>query len=71
MDAYWLAEDVFFSQLTVMETLQLAAKLQLGDEFHEEEKEDKVMQLVRKLGLSSGKTMLSFFILHSSRFPSY
>ena len=44
-------EDLFFSQLTVRETLKLAAELQLTKISSEEEKEEYVNSLLLKLGL--------------------
>ncbi|XP_023541127.1 ABC transporter G family member 7 [Cucurbita pepo subsp. pepo] len=49
--AYVRQEDLFFSQLTVRETLKLAAELQLTKISSEEEKEEYVNSLLLKLGL--------------------
>ncbi|GJP35127.1 hypothetical protein CLOM_g19643 [Closterium sp. NIES-68] len=47
----WRQEDIFFSQLTVRETLVTAAKLQLPSSMSDEEKEQHVEQLLQHLGL--------------------
>lgn len=44
-------EDLFFSQLTVRETLNLAAELQLTEISSVEEREEYVNNLLLKLGL--------------------
>lgn len=44
-------EDLFFSQLTVRETLTLAAELQLTEIPSVEEREEYVNNLLLKLGL--------------------
>lgn len=44
-------EDIFFSQLTVRETLLMAAKLQLPAELSDSEKELHVEALIQNLGL--------------------
>lgn len=44
-------EDLFFSQLTVRETLKLAAELQLTEISSVEEREEYVNNLLLKLGL--------------------
>lgn len=44
-------EDLFFSQLTVRETLTLAAELQLTEISSVEEREEYVNNLLLKLGL--------------------
>lgn len=49
--AYIRQEDLFFSQLTVKETLSLAAELQLQDISSVEEREEYVNNLLFKLGL--------------------
>lgn len=49
--AYIKQEDVFFSQLTVRETLLMAAKLQLPAKLPESEKEAYVDSLLQRLGL--------------------
>lgn len=46
--AYVRQEDLFFSQLTVRETLSLAAELQLGKDV---DKEKYVDDLLKRLGL--------------------
>ncbi|GJP49320.1 hypothetical protein CLOM_g8545 [Closterium sp. NIES-68] len=48
---YVRQEDIFFSQLTVRETLVTAAKLQLPSSMSDEEKEQHVEQLLQHLGL--------------------
>ncbi|EMS45939.1 ABC transporter G family member 7 [Triticum urartu] len=49
--AYVRQEDIFFSQLTVRETLSLAAELQLHDTMSPERKEKYVNDLLFRLGL--------------------
>ncbi|KAF6138891.1 hypothetical protein GIB67_025620 [Kingdonia uniflora] len=49
--AYVRQEDLFFSQLTVRETLSLAAELQLPDVVSVEEREEYVNNLIYRLGL--------------------
>lgn len=49
--AYVRQEDIFFSQLTVRETLSLAAELQLPDTMSPERKEKYVNDLLFRLGL--------------------
>ncbi|KAG7032043.1 ABC transporter G family member 7 [Cucurbita argyrosperma subsp. argyrosperma] len=49
--AYVRQEDLFFSQLTVRETLKLAAELQLTEISSVEEREEYVNSLLLKLGL--------------------
>ncbi|OVA08139.1 ABC transporter-like [Macleaya cordata] len=49
--AYVRQEDLFFSQLTVRETLSLAAELQLSNVFSEEERDEYVSDLLFRLGL--------------------
>lgn len=51
--AYVRQEDIFFSQLTVRETLSLAAELQLPDTMSPERKEKYVNDLLFRLGLVS------------------
>ncbi|XWS34519.1 hypothetical protein CRYUN_Cryun21dG0045200 [Craigia yunnanensis] len=51
--AYVRQEDLFFSQLTVRETLSLAAELQLPEIFSVEERDEYVKNLLFKLGLVS------------------
>ncbi|KAF5745211.1 ABC transporter G family member 7 isoform X1 [Tripterygium wilfordii] len=51
--AYVRQEDLFFSQLTVRETLSLAAELQLPEILSAEERDDYVNNLLFKLGLVS------------------
>ncbi|XP_062170767.1 ABC transporter G family member 7 isoform X2 [Alnus glutinosa] len=51
--AYVRQEDLFFSQLTVRETLSLAAELQLPEISSVEEKDEYVNNLLFKLGLVS------------------
>lgn len=46
-------EDLFFSQLTVRETLSLAAELQLPEVASVEERDEYVKSLLFKLGLVS------------------
>eukprot|EP00270_Netrium_digitus_P009741 TRINITY_DN2981_c0_g1_i1.p1 TRINITY_DN2981_c0_g1~~TRINITY_DN2981_c0_g1_i1.p1 ORF type:complete len:753 (-),score=269.12 TRINITY_DN2981_c0_g1_i1:256-2514(-) len=46
-------DDMFFSQLTVRETLVLAAKMQLPEKMADKEKEEVVENLMQKLGLVS------------------
>lgn len=50
--AYVKQEDVFYSQLTVRETLLMAARLRLPRSMPLDEKIDKVDELISKLGLS-------------------
>lgn len=49
--AYVRQEDLFFSQLTVRETLSLAAELQLQDVSSVEERDEYVNNLLFKTGL--------------------
>ncbi|KAK4484181.1 hypothetical protein RD792_011402 [Penstemon davidsonii] len=49
--AFVRQEDLFFSQLTVRETLSIAAELQLQDLFSVEERDEYVNDLLLKLGL--------------------
>ncbi|XP_076881899.1 ABC transporter G family member 7-like [Bidens hawaiensis] len=51
--AYVRQEDLFFSQLTVRETLSLAAELQLKDTYSKEDKDEYINNLLFKLGLVS------------------
>ncbi|GAY54669.1 hypothetical protein CUMW_158550 [Citrus unshiu] len=51
--AYVRQEDLFFSQLTVRETLSLAAELQLPEILSVEERDEYVNSLLFKLGLVS------------------
>ncbi|CAN4124925.1 unnamed protein product [Withania somnifera] len=51
--AYVRQEDLFFSQLTVRETLSLAAELQLQDVSSIEERDEYVNNLLFKIGLVS------------------
>lgn len=51
--AYVRQEDLFFSQLTVRETLALAAELQLPETSSVEERDEYVNNLLFKLGLVS------------------
>ncbi|CAI9096727.1 OLC1v1032940C3 [Oldenlandia corymbosa var. corymbosa] len=51
--AYIRQEDLFFSQLTVRETLSLAAEMQLADISSVEERDEYVNKLLFKLGLVS------------------
>ncbi|KAJ6891011.1 ABC transporter G family member 7 [Populus alba x Populus x berolinensis] len=51
--AYVRQEDLFFSQLTVRETLSLAAELQLPEIASVEERDEYVNNLLFKLGLAS------------------
>lgn len=51
--AYVRQEDLFFSQLTVRETLSLAAELQLKEISSADERDDYVNNLLFKLGLVS------------------
>ncbi|XP_047341366.1 ABC transporter G family member 7 isoform X2 [Impatiens glandulifera] len=51
--AYVRQEDLFFSQLTVRETLSLAAELQLREIISVEERDEYVNNLLFKLGLVS------------------
>ena len=46
-------EDLFFSQLTVRETLSLAAELQLPDMTSVEKRDEYVSKLLFRLGLVS------------------
>jgi ABC-type multidrug transport system ATPase subunit len=48
-------EDIFFSQLTVRETLSIAAELQLPDTMSPERKDKYVNDLLFRLGLVSDK----------------
>lgn len=52
-------EDLFFSQLTVRETLSLAAELQLTDTWAPERKERYVNDLLFRLGLVSAAVLVS------------
>lgn len=49
--AYVRQEDLFFSQLTVRETLSLAAELQLQEISSVEERDEYVNNLLFRLGL--------------------
>lgn len=51
--AYIRQDDLFFSQLTVRETLSLAAELQLSEDYPVDEREKYVNNLLFKLGLVS------------------
>ena len=52
---YVRQEDIFFSQLTVRETLMTAARLQLPNTLTEEEKQERVDALLRLMGLVRGR----------------
>lgn len=54
-------EDLFFSQLTVRETLSLAAELQLPEISSAEERDEYVNNLLFKLGLVSLTSFASYF----------
>lgn len=56
--AYVRQEDLFFSQLTVWETLSLAAELQLPRSLSAEKKDKYVSQLLFRLGLVSLVSLL-------------
>lgn len=58
--AYVRQEDLFFSQLTVRETLSLAAELQLPEIESVEARDEYVEELLFKLGL----VRLGFLLLH-------
>jgi ABC-type multidrug transport system ATPase subunit len=45
-------EDVFYSQLTVIETLRMAASFQLPEGMADEKKEERVQQVIKALSLS-------------------
>ena len=49
--AYVRQEDIFFSQLTVRETLSLAAELQLPSSLTSEERTKYVDNILQRLGL--------------------
>lgn len=49
--AYVTQEDLFFSQLTVKETLQMAARMRLPADMPKEERDAFVDALIRRLGL--------------------
>ena len=49
--AYVRQEDIFFSQLTVRETLQMAARLRLPAAMPAEETDRRVDALIQRLGL--------------------
>eukprot|EP00271_Cylindrocystis_brebissonii_P012948 TRINITY_DN32467_c0_g1_i1.p1 TRINITY_DN32467_c0_g1~~TRINITY_DN32467_c0_g1_i1.p1 ORF type:complete len:685 (+),score=112.06 TRINITY_DN32467_c0_g1_i1:158-2212(+) len=51
--AYVRQEDIFYSQLTVRETLVMAAKLQLPAALSDAEKEERADRLIHDLGLDS------------------
>lgn len=51
--AYVRQEDLFFSQLTVRETLSLAAELQLKGTYSKEDRDEYINNLLFKLGLVS------------------
>ena len=51
-------EDLFFSQLTVRETLSLAAELQLPETWAPERKEHYVNDLLFRLGLVSATVLV-------------
>ena len=50
--AFVLQEDVFYSQLTVIETLRMAASFQLPEGMADEKKEERVQQVIKALSLS-------------------
>lgn len=52
LQAYVKQEDVFYSQLTVRETLLMAARLRLPNSMSLDEKTAMVDELMNKLGLS-------------------
>lgn len=51
--AYVRQEDIFFSQLTVRETLSLAAELQLPELSSSEDRDRYVNKLLLRMGLVS------------------
>lgn len=53
--AYVTQQDLFFSQLTVQETLDMAARMRLPRSMSNQQKKAFVDDLIRKLGLSSAK----------------
>jgi ABC-type multidrug transport system ATPase subunit len=57
--AFVRQEDLFFSQLTVRETLSLAAELQLPDLWAPERKESYVNDLLFRLGLVRASILAS------------
>lgn len=61
--AYVRQEDLFFSQLTVRETLSLAAELQLREISSVEERDEYVDNLLFKLGLVSWFDILLVVVL--------
>lgn len=63
--AYVRQEDLFFSQLTVRETLSLAAELQLPEISSVEEKDEYVNNLLFKLGLVRLSGLTDEFILRN------
>jgi ABC-type multidrug transport system ATPase subunit len=56
--AFVRQEDLFFSQLTVRETLSLAAELQLPDLWAPERKESYVNDLLLRMGLVSARILI-------------
>jgi ABC-type multidrug transport system ATPase subunit len=67
--AYVRQEDIFFSQLTVRETLSLAAELQLPDTMSPERKEKYVNDLLFRLGLVSDQKeggLIYLFFYHGN-----
>lgn len=56
--AFVRQEDLFFSQLTVRETLSLAAELQLPDLWVPERKESYVNDLLLRMGLVSARILI-------------
>lgn len=55
--AYVKQQDIFYSQLTVRETLLMAARLRLPRGMSIEEKTEKVDELINHLGLAKVYTM--------------
>lgn len=64
--AYIRQEDLFFSQLTVRETLSLAAEMQLQDLSTVEERDEYIDNLLFKLGLVRQPESLYIFYFHKS-----
>lgn len=65
--AYVRQEDLFFSQLTVRETLSLAAELQLPEISSVEARDEYVNNLLFKLGLVRLDYLFFFFFVYFIR----
>jgi ABC-type multidrug transport system ATPase subunit len=63
-------EDLFFSQLTVRETLSLAAELQLPDTWAPERKKRYITDLLFRLGLVRAAVFVMFQEIEASSFAN-